>query len=436
MDSPTLVPLRVRVLGGFELRSADGGDLTPPGRKLRALVALLALAPAGGWSRERSTALLWDGRDEEQARGSLRQALAELRRTLGDSVLLTDREMAAFDAAAMRSDAMEFARLAAAGELEQAASLYRGDWLDGVGLPDAGFADWLQVERTRLHDLAAGVLARLLATQSGEAAVATAQRLLQLEPTHEEAHRALMRLYAAQGERSQALRQYQLCRDSLQRDLGVKPEPETERLCKEIQSSARRVAAAPAGLANNGAVGGVPAAGADDDRPLEQAPVMPRSLWTGLAAAAVVALALAVGATWWFWPETPPSGKPAVAVLPFDNFAGDEASRRFADGLTEDIITDSRDFPSSTSSPAIRPKSTEANLRVRSRSARPFRSASWSKARSNATGSACGSRRNSSTRRPARLSGPSGGTGRSVMFSPFRPRSPSRSPTGSAAAPG
>ncbi len=334
------------MLGGFELHGADGGDLTPPGKKLRALVALLALAPAAGWPRERLTALLWGDRDEEQARGSLRQALAELRRILGDSILLTDREMAAFDPAAARADAVEFAHLAAAGDLEQAAGLYRGDLLDGVSLPDAGFADWLLVERTRLHDLAVGVLARLLETQSGETAIATAQRLLKLDPAREETHRALMRLYAARGDRSQALRQYQHCRDSLMRDLGVKPEPETERLFKEIQSSTNGAAAQARPPENGEAADGMAADTIRNDRPrpqdkpASQASFMPKALGTRLAAATVVALALAGGGTWWLWPDAPPSATPAVAVLPFDNIAGDDASRRLADGLTEDIITD------------------------------------------------------------------------------------------------
>jgi DNA-binding SARP family transcriptional activator len=84
MDMLSPSPVRVRVLGGFELIGAGGDSLTLPGRKLRALVALLALPPALGWSRERLTAVLWGDREEELARGSLRQALAELRRLLGD----------------------------------------------------------------------------------------------------------------------------------------------------------------------------------------------------------------------------------------------------------------------------------------------------------------------------------------------------------------
>ncbi|WP_455874984.1 adenylate/guanylate cyclase domain-containing protein [Rhizobium yanglingense] len=67
--------------------------------------------------------------------------------------------------------------------------------------------------------------------------------------------------------------------------------------------------------------------------------------WAETAAAAIVALALAGGGIWWFLQPEPLSGKPSVAVLPFDNYGGDEASGRLADGLTEDIITDLARFP-------------------------------------------------------------------------------------------
>lgn len=71
--------------------------------------------------------------------------------------------------------------------------------------------------------------------------------------------------------------------------------------------------------------------------------MMPR--WAKTGAAAIVTLALAGGGVWWFLQPEPLSGKPSVAVLPFNNYGGDEASRRLADGLTEDIITDLARFP-------------------------------------------------------------------------------------------
>ena len=50
--------------------------------------------------------------------------------------------------------------------------------------------------------------------------------------------------------------------------------------------------------------------------------------------------AVFLGGVWHFWPAEPPPAKPSIAVLPFDNLGGDEATGRLADGITEDIITD------------------------------------------------------------------------------------------------
>src|SRR5262245_8524007 len=290
--APTPNPLKLRLLGGFELQSGEGSDSTPPGRKVRGLLACLALSPEVSWPRERLMALLWSDRAEEQARASLRQALTELRQALGEpSPLRTEQDTVSLDAAAIAVDAIEFARLAKAGKLDDAAALYRGPLLDGHGVRDGAFEDWLLVERTRLHDIAVDVLDRMATSRTGEAAIGTAQRLLQLDPAREEAHRLLMRLYTDAGHRAQALRQSQLCRDALWRDLQTTPDRETERLYREIQDES------------------LPA------RPTEADAAKP-----GLA--------------------TPPESKPSIAVLPFTNLSGDPGQQYFSDGTTEDIITE------------------------------------------------------------------------------------------------
>lgn len=287
MDRPDPGLARLRVLGGFDLQPGQGQAVIPIGRKVRALLACLALSPGKAWPRERLMALLWSDRGEEQARASLRQALAEMRRALGEpSPVRTEQDAVSLDPALLDVDALAFERLAQAGRWEEAAALYGGPLLDGHGVHDGAFEDWLLVERTRLHDLAIDVLDRLAASQSGAAAIATAQRLLQLEPAREATHRLLMRLYAAAGQRAQALRQCEHCRDILQRDLQARPDVETERLYREIQSESPLPAAAPAG------------------------------------------------------PPPPLPDKPSIAVLPFTNMSGDPEQEYFSDGITEDIITE------------------------------------------------------------------------------------------------
>ena len=69
MDMRAATSLKLHLLGGFQIRTSDGGDLAPPGRKLRALIACLALPPGVVWPRERLIALLWSDRDEDHALG-------------------------------------------------------------------------------------------------------------------------------------------------------------------------------------------------------------------------------------------------------------------------------------------------------------------------------------------------------------------------------
>src|SRR6185369_3312384 len=67
-----------------------------------------------------------------------------------------------------------------------------------------------------------------------ERAIQTAVRLLGLDPLQEGVHRTLMRLYARQGRRGAALKQYQVCVGALQRELGIEPEAETKQLYQDL----------------------------------------------------------------------------------------------------------------------------------------------------------------------------------------------------------
>jgi len=296
--------LQITLLGGFEASLGSDNRLALKGRKTQALLALLAVSPGTSISREKLTYLLWSDRSDEQARGSLRQALAELRRALGEDdtgYLKADRDSLMVDASSTICDALELERLAGDGgfeNLEQAVELYRGDLLDGISIADPSFEEWLTVERRRVSELAQGAMRRLLEyqMQSGESAkaITTARKLLALDPLQESAHRTLMRLYVEQGDRSMALKQYQACWDVLRAELGVEPEGETKKLCEEIRQG------------DESSLSGV-------SPTLEYPP-----------SRAVLTL-----------PD-----KPSIAVLPFTNMSGDAEQEYFADGITQDIITE------------------------------------------------------------------------------------------------
>ncbi len=239
-----MAQLRLRLLGGFDLHAASGSPVGLPPRKARALLAFLALAEGKPQSRERLAALLWEDADLNQARTSLRQALTAIRRCLAEAeieVLDAGSESVRLDPGAVEVDALEFARHAQSGGPsghEAAIELYKGNLLDGFDVRAPAFEDWLRAERERLRQLATHVLATLIdehlrAGHPGQA-LAAATQLLALDPLREDIHRDTMRIFVAQGRHAAALEQYRRCREILRLELGVPPEPETERLYREI----------------------------------------------------------------------------------------------------------------------------------------------------------------------------------------------------------
>ena len=305
--------LHIRLFGGFEARSGGGPAIELPTKKTQALLAYLAIRPGEARTREKIADLLWSDRGDAQAKASLRQALTAFRKALkglDPDPLSIEGEKLALDPAAVEVDVDEFERLVeegSTGSLEKATSLYRGDLLDGLDARDPVFDDWLTVERERLRELAINALSRLLDQQTSSAqpdrAIDTAKRLLALDPLSEASHRALMGLYAARGERSHAIRQYETCRDLLKEQLGIEPEAETRALHDAIREGQTPKASeeAPVGGPRVVPVG-------DDPLPLPD--------------------------------------KPSIAVLPFTNMSGDPEQEYFSDGIAEDIITELSRFRS------------------------------------------------------------------------------------------
>jgi DNA-binding SARP family transcriptional activator/predicted ATPase len=247
--------LNLSLLGGFQGRVGVSAPLALPTRKTQALLAFLALPPGRPHPREKLASLLWGGMREPRARSGLRQSLFTLRKAVNamPPALLIDGQTVALNPTAVDVDVVEFERRVAEGTpaaLERATTLYRGDLLEGLALQEAPFEEWLLAERERLHELALEAQAKLLhhqrTTGATEAALQTALRLLALDPLQEPVHRAVMRLYVQLGRRASALRQYQICVGTLQRELGVEPETTTRQLYREILR--RRPSPGPPGV--------------------------------------------------------------------------------------------------------------------------------------------------------------------------------------------
>jgi len=215
-----------------------------PPRKARALLAYLALSEGRPHSRDRLAALLWEDADDSQARTSLRQALTAIRRCLAEAdvdALDAGTESVRLDPSAIEVDAIEFARPLQPTDTdarEARIALYRGNLLDGFDVRAPAFEDWVRAERERLRQIATDALAsqmddHLRAGNPGQALTAATQ-LLALDPLREDIHRDTMRIFVAQGRHAAALEQYRRCREILRLELGVPPEPETEKLYREV----------------------------------------------------------------------------------------------------------------------------------------------------------------------------------------------------------
>ncbi len=116
---------------------------------------------------------------------------------------------------------------------QAAVALYTGDYL-----PERRYEDWSSVERERLQTLALGTLttlAGLLVERSPLESLRLTQRALTVDAAWEDAYRVQMQAYFAQGNRPLALRTYQQCVESLQREFGIAPLPETQAVYEQIR---------------------------------------------------------------------------------------------------------------------------------------------------------------------------------------------------------
>ncbi|WP_420641625.1 BTAD domain-containing putative transcriptional regulator [Candidatus Leptofilum sp.] len=240
-----MTTLNISVLGKLHIQ--QGGQPLPGlvARKSQALLCYLAFT-GQPHSRQALAGLLWSEMDEEKARRNLRVALSRMKDELADHLVIQRRTLAFNKERPYWLDVTEFEttlkqKELSIDELKQATDLYRGPFLDDFNLRDAPlFEEWVRLQQEHYRQLALDGLYRLSAMQTEaqqfNAGIETLNRLLQLEPWMEEAHRQLMLLLAVSGQRTAALAQYETCAALLDKELGVEPASETVALYQKIRA--------------------------------------------------------------------------------------------------------------------------------------------------------------------------------------------------------
>lgn len=238
--------MRLRLLGRLVVTSLHDQSvaIALPTRKTGVLLAYLAMSRDYTARREELAALLWGGCSDQQARQSLRQALALLRKHLGPSLVIADARVVRLDGELWSIDAREFERLSRstnAAELALAAHLFTGDFLAGHHIDEEGIEEWVGGRRTRLQ-LAAAHLCATFADRPDlvgdpDEAIAAVEQLVALDPLREDFQRLAIALYARYHGRNEALIRAASFVEVLQRELGVGPEKATRAMLDGLRET-------------------------------------------------------------------------------------------------------------------------------------------------------------------------------------------------------
>ena len=252
LDSSPMPVLRIELFGNLRVTWGEQPLQALNQGRLQGLLAYLVIYGGEPISREYLAFTLWPDSAESQARTNLRQLIHLLKRALpehcdflaADAQTLSWRcdprcvvDVLDFESAAALADAAR-ERQAKPEErkaLEIAAALYADDLLP------AFYDDWIKPKREQLRQRMVQILRRLveLLSEAGEAsaAVSYAERLVAIDPLHENHYRLVMELHARSGDRAAALRIYHQCMRVLRRELGVTPGEATRRLFERILQS-------------------------------------------------------------------------------------------------------------------------------------------------------------------------------------------------------
>jgi predicted ATPase/DNA-binding SARP family transcriptional activator len=229
-------------------------------RKSLAIFAYLSITNKPH-NRDEMATLLYPGNDQSSARGNLRRDIFELKSSLNDDLLLLEGEqISLISPEQIWVDVNEFlghvntirqhhqslqgnknnsACTDCIERITQAIELYSADFMSGFTIAGSRqFEDWQFFQSENLRQALSDIIQQLIQWHSErgefEPAIAYGRRWLALDPLNEPAQRQMMRLYAASGQQTAALRQFSEFKHLLKAELGSTPDEETNSLYEAI----------------------------------------------------------------------------------------------------------------------------------------------------------------------------------------------------------
>lgn len=360
----------LRLLGGVSLEQDNEVLEGRAAQKRRlAILALLAAAPGRTMGRERITDLIWPEKDEDRGRRLLSTAVYEIRKQLGEEVLLTRGDELALPADALPSDIDDFDAALEAGEVERALEICRGEFLEDFVLRGSvEFEQWLDRMRGHFNSRRCRALEQLARHRESAGdplgAVDAWRRVAAIDRYNGRVALALVRALDAAGNAGGALQFAQVHETLLREDLGTEPDPELTRAVASIRDrpSARVPAAADPDRPHRALPEGTTEDAPETPEPRgpSRPPPGPRSRpgtadrrtgwrpkwlrrvlrsprWrTTLMVTALLGLSVGLIAQQLWDLRAGGGGGVALAVLPLDT--QDPADAAWADGLTEQLI--------------------------------------------------------------------------------------------------
>jgi predicted ATPase/DNA-binding SARP family transcriptional activator/DNA-binding CsgD family transcriptional regulator len=241
--------VRIRLLGAFSVSVGDRPVWRDAWRlrKAASLVKLLALAPGHRLHREQAMELLWPSLGRIAASNNLRQALYTARQALEPDSPAGSRYLASKDESLVLCpesslwvdvEAFEEAASSARRSHEPAAYGAALDLYAGKLLPTDRYEEWAEEHRRRLREEYLSLLLGLARLHEErevyDLAAEALRRVVAEEPTREEAHVGLMRLYVLSGNKAEALAQYVALEEILAKKLNTEPADSSRALMEEI----------------------------------------------------------------------------------------------------------------------------------------------------------------------------------------------------------